>query len=343
MWYGDWVGADAFDWSGAGWRPAAAASYQDGSRYRSFGGYLMTEGDPLRSGHHILRTSLGYRLSGMGGDSPASDRLPATDFDHLGHVVCASLQYLYSDAANVALTFSQGFRAPNLNEAVMIGDTGKFFHVPNRALEPERSDTFELLARGRYRGLTFGATGYVSLLDQLIKRVPTTWQGLTEVDGKPVVHNVNGASGLLWGVEGELSLSLPRGFSIAGTLSYTRGTEHIPEAPDQPLTRIPPLFGGGRLRYETPHWRGLHGYVETFVRVAASQGRLSAEDEKDVRIPEGGTPGWWTWNLRGGLWLAERISLQLSLENLLDRRYKYHGSGLYAPGINATATLSAAL
>jgi len=43
--------------------------------------------------------------------------------------------------------------------------------------------------------------------------------------------------------------------------------------------------------------------------------------------------------VRMGLALRERFIIGIALENLLDARYKYHGSGLYAPGVNAVMTL----
>jgi len=60
-----------------------------------------------------------------------------------------------------------------------------------------------------------------------------------------------------------------------------------------------------------------------------------------VRIPEGGTPAWWTWNLRLGMTAHEHLRLNLVVENLLDAKYKYHASGVYAPGTSAMLSLEA--
>jgi outer membrane receptor protein involved in Fe transport len=49
------------------------------------------------------------------------------------------------------------------------------------------------------------------------------------------------------------------------------------------------------------------------------------------------TAGWATVNLRGGLPVGERCALLFALENLLDRNYRVHGSGVDAPGITGYA------
>ncbi len=46
------------------------------------------------------------------------------------------------------------------------------------------------------------------------------------------------------------------------------------------------------------------------------------------------TAGFASLNLRGGIAIAENVSLNLALMNFLDRNYRVHGSGVDAPGIN---------
>jgi outer membrane receptor protein involved in Fe transport len=339
-WYRDWVDASRHRRQADGvWAPSAVASYPDGSTYDTFGVFVLLDGSPLhtRSGHEI-RLEGGYRFHGMAGYAPENSDFGEVEFTHTGHVFLASVQYLMRDRLNLSASFSQGFRAPNLSEAVMVGDTGKYFHIPNPDLGPERSDTFELLARGRLGRLTIGSAVYLSLIHDLIRREETTWEGLTEVGGKPVAWNVCGGEGLLWGVEGEARLDIGWGLSMAGALTYTWGEERIEGADDVPLSRIPPLFGQVSLRYDVSRarWRA---FVETYVRAAGPQDRLSPEDERDARIPEGGTPGWWTWNVRAGVTARERYGLGVSLENLLNEPYKYHGSGVYGAGTSLLVTL----
>jgi outer membrane receptor protein involved in Fe transport len=51
------------------------------------------------------------------------------------------------------------------------------------------------------------------------------------------------------------------------------------------------------------------------------------------------TSGWVTLNVRFGFPVRERLDLLLALENLLDKNYRLHGSGIDAPGISAYAAV----
>ena len=339
MWYRDWASAERRNRPADSiWFPAADNAYPDGSTYDTFGLYIMGQGDPLTLKNHTLRMTAGYRMHGMQGFAPETASLPEVDFGDIGHVFHAGVQYLYARTATVALTFSQGFRAPNLQEAIMLGDTGKYFHIPNDDLGPETNDTLELLGRIRMWRVTATWAGYVSFLHNLIKRVPATYKGQSEIAGKDVYHNVNGNEGLLLGTEATLRVDIGWGLSAFGNITYTWGEESIPDGEDQPLTRIPPLFGTVTLRYDIPTAHPVKGFIEAYVRAAGKQDRLSAEDKADSRIPEGGTPGWWTLNVRIGATLYEHIRLSMAIENMLDEEYKYHASGIYSPGFNAIMT-----
>jgi outer membrane receptor protein involved in Fe transport len=52
------------------------------------------------------------------------------------------------------------------------------------------------------------------------------------------------------------------------------------------------------------------------------------------------TAGWTTISLRSGIPIGERWQAAAALENLLDRNYRTHGSGVDAPGFNAYLSVS---
>lgn len=341
MYFHDWVDANRARVAGTGvFNATGGALYPDGSTFHTYGAYARLEGDPVSTpGGHVLRLSGGYRLHGMGGTAPAAGVLPPSDWEALGHVGQAGVQWLWRDRATVAVTWSEGFRAPNLQEAVMFGDSGRYYNVPNPDLGAERSDTIEVLARVQVWRLRLAASGWATFLSDLIDRVPGTWQGQETVEGKDVLVKVNVGKAFLWGVEAEGTLDVGWGLSVGGNLAYTRGEQEVKDKPDVPMSRIPPLFGVARVRWDVP-WPGtIGGFVEAYVRAAARQDRLSPLDLKDSRIPKGGTPGWATLNVRGGVVVAERVHLGLALENLANAKYKHHGSGVWMPGFNAVLSV----
>jgi len=341
LWYGDQVNAEGLSRSNpnADWKKRGDKPYPDGSTYDNYGAFLMIDGDPVSTTDgHILRLGAGYRFHGMRGFAPSENGLPKVDFDYQGNVFHGSLQYLYASQVNLALTYSQGFRSPNLQEAIQLGDTGKFFHIPNDQLEPETADTIEMAAKGRFWKMELGVAGYMTYLHDLINREPSTWEEQEEIDEKPVMVNVNGGEGRLWGIEPSLFLDIGWGLSFSTHATYTWGEEDRLDGKTKPLTRIPPLYGQAKLRWDSGNQGIISGFAEMYGRGAGKQDRLSPEDQSDNRIPEDGTPAWLTWNIRTGMQVYDFLRLGLAVENITNVDYKYHASGVSAAGTNAILT-----
>jgi outer membrane receptor protein involved in Fe transport len=123
---------------------------------------------------------------------------------------------------------------------------------------------------------------------------------------------------------------LQKGWSIYGNYMYIYG-QNVTD--DEPVDRIPPTQGIVGLRWRSQCRRS---WFEIYEWIVARQNRLSARDRADPRIPHGGTPGYHTLNLRAGGFIGNNSKLSLGVENILDRYYRVHGSGIYAPGINFT-------
>jgi len=73
---------------------------------------------------------------------------------------------------------------------------------------------------------------------------------------------------------------------------------------------------------------------------AAKQDRLAQGDIDDNRIPDGGTPGWNVINLSGG-YTWKFLAADLSLRNIFNKDYRYHGSGINGYGRSLFLTLQA--
>ena len=120
---------------------------------------------------------------------------------------------------------------------------------------------------------------------------------------------------------------------ITAVMNYARGEQTVGAA-REPADRVPPLNGRVELRYAPgERWR-----LAAWVAAASAQDRLSARDVRDVRIDPNGTAGWAsmgasvTWD-NGDGW-----QVTLGADNLADKEYRTHGSGIDAPGRNFSAT-----
>ena len=236
------------------------------------------------------------------------------------------------DAWQITANLGNGFRAPNIADIGTLGNRpGNRFNVPNTSLGAE---TVTHLDFGlRYHAAQWHAelVAYGLHYDDRIVSVDT---GETTVEGRDIVQSVNAASSRLHGIEGGLSASLTDRLRLRAALQYTRGTQRVAGA-EEPADRVPPLQARLSLRFrQSDAWT-----YEAWIVAADAQERLSARDVRDARIDPQGTPGWTRigglahWRSAGG-W-----EVMAGIDNLLDHRYRVHGSGLDAPGRNLSLTL----
>ncbi|MBT8137370.1 MAG: TonB-dependent receptor [Gammaproteobacteria bacterium] len=225
---------------------------------------------------------------------------------------------------SLVANIGRGFRAPNIFDLGTLGPRpGNRFNIANPALGPEEVITVD--AGIKFAGSRFIGEAIAWRADYRDK-ITSVLTGDTDSQGRSVVQSQNAASVDLWGVEaGGRVVSRDGRVEFSGTLNYTYGEEG--NGLTQPADRIPPL--NGRLGVL---WHGDRWWLETAVRFAAEQDRLSDRDIDDPRIDPAGTSGWASADVRAGWDLNERFSAQLRLDNLLDRRYREHGSGIDAPG-----------
>ena len=310
-----------------------ASRFPDGASIDSFAAYL-DGGVELGEAWSI---DAGLRFSEYDIALPSSPVSPAVSLgpdDLTGHV---SIKYVVSPQMNLGLNLGRGFRPPNIFDLGALGPRpGNRFNIANPDLGPESVTTIDIGAK--FASARWQAEAFVfhSAYDDQIVSVPT---GDTTPDGRIVVRSENVSEATLYGFETGVRFFAQRPVEYYGVLNWVRGEERSADGAVQPGDRIPPL--NGRLGVLIRTAENLE--VEPFALYAGEQDRLSERDVGDPRIDPSGTPGWTTLNLRLGWQLSEKLSLGLLLENLTDKRYREHGSGLDARGFNAVLSLSAGL
>ncbi len=250
----------------------------------------------------------------------------------------ARAMWFAHELAHVYASVNQGFRAPNLSDLTRL-DSARSNEIqsPSLDLDPERFLGFELGAKSRGPRWNAALAGYYTLIFDGLIRTPTG----RIIDGDEEVQTRNVGDGFVYGVELELSAELGAGFRLFGNLAYLVGKQDTyptsePVKETEVISRMQPLTGLAGLSWHEPQGRF---WLEVSSRLAAAQDRLNTRDERDTqRIPPGGTPGYWTINLRGAWEITQNFSLMLALENLNNEAYRIHGSGITAPGRSVLLT-----
>lgn len=247
--------------------------------------------------------------------------------------VSASLGAGYSLSPQWKLVANAGraFRPPNVFDLGTFGDRpGNRFNIPNPALRPERVVTFDAGVKHAGKRWSASAFAFVSRYEDKITPVLT---GETLSSGRLVVQSRNATRLDLRGVEVELRATLTETVTAQATATYTYGDERL-DGDQYPADRIPPLYGRAGASWQMTERLA----VEAYAYYATRQDRLSPRDEIDPRIDPQGTGGWITWNTRLAFSAGDRFDISLRLENLGDRSYREHGSGLDEAGFDAILT-----
>jgi iron complex outermembrane receptor protein/hemoglobin/transferrin/lactoferrin receptor protein len=241
------------------------------------------------------------------------------------------------DAVRLHVNVDQGFRAPNLDDLTSRQQVGPGFQLDNPALEPERTLTTEVGLRVLHPVVRFDVWGFATTIDRGIQRsiqegavCPPETPGCASARTTFQLVNATDRSVLL-GMEGGLTLALPRNLRVRATASYAYG-----QGPDlnggperRPLSRVPPLQGTLQLRWRH---RATGLSFGGALRWSDAQGRLAVADASDPRIPLGGTPGYAVIDLRAGWRFRNDLALSLVFENVADAAYRIHGSSINGPG-----------
>jgi outer membrane receptor protein involved in Fe transport len=226
-----------------------------------------------------------------------------------------------------------GFRAPNVFDLGTLGNRpGNRFNIPNPDLDSERVVQLDAGVRYSDDRARFELMIYTLDYDDRITSVLT---GDVTPEGRDVVQSVNAADSTIRGLEGGAGFDISDTVSIEAVLNYTWAEQRISGSSAEAGDRIPPLSGRLNIGYDG----GGNFMAEAWLRFAGEQDRLSARDVRDTRIDPNGTGGWGIMGARGGWDFRGGWSFTAGIDNVFDKRYRVHGSGLDAPGRNLMISL----
>jgi hemoglobin/transferrin/lactoferrin receptor protein len=243
-----------------------------------------------------------------------------------------------ADNLRAFISSNTGFRAPNVDDMSKFGSVESgVFEIPSAGLSPEKSLSIETGVKINRRKFSGTLAVYQTHLTDLIDRVPATYLGSDMYEGRKVYQKQNVGEAILRGIEGEAEMELVKSLSAFGNFTYTYG-ENITK--QEPMRRIPPLFGRLGLRYQSKN--GF--WLKAEWAAAGEQSRLAAGDKSDVRIAvrleDGVMPSWNIINLYAG-YTYKSMTLHVIGQNLLNAAYRVYASGIdgYGRSMGATFTV----
>ena len=283
------------------------------------------------NGEHAVATrhqlSGGLRISHEDVSMPQTAVSPAASIDVTDASGDIGWIFNVTDAWQLVANAGFGFRAPNIFDLGTLGSRpGNRFNIPNADLDSERVAQFDAGVRRRTARSQVELMVYALNYDDRITSVLT---GAVTPEGRDVVQSVNAADSTIHGVEAGADFEVTDNVTASAVLNYTWGEQRVTGSPAEPADRIPPLSGRLNIAYDP----GGDFRIGGWLRFAGEQDRLSARDVRDVRIDPTGTSGWAILGARAS-WDYRDWQFTLGLDNLLDKSYRAHGSGLDAPGRN---------
>lgn len=248
----------------------------------------------------------------------------------------------------LVINVEQGFRAPNLDDLTARQSTGQGYQLENAGLGPERALTIEGGLRARLGWLTGDVMAFRQTVDDAIERRLLQRDDclLSEdvidqecrANRAPVrLVNLPGTAEIV-GVDARVEVRPVRALELRATVAYARGAGEAPslDGTQIPLSRISPL--NGSVLVEWVDRSGL--FIGGVLRWAAEQDRLSPGDVADARIPKGGTAGHVVIDGWAGIRVGRTAFFGVKLVNVLDERYRIHGSSILSPGRGVSLSAS---
>ncbi len=232
----------------------------------------------------------------------------------------AGISYKLNTNNIVYASLSSGYRAPNIYDMCTLGIVDFRYELPSNSLEPEKSLHYELGYKLNTKMVQFDLSGFYLNLKDIITRQKVTG---SIINGYQVYSKQNSDASYIKGFETNLALQLNQQFKWSSNLTYTYGQN---ETKNEPMRRIPPLFGQQELAWKKNNTQILVQHL-----FAGKQDRLAQGDKDDNRIGKNGTPNWNVFNVSLNQQF-KNIFIQLGGINLLNEKYKTHGSGIYAMG-----------
>ncbi|HEY0354666.1 MAG TPA: TonB-dependent receptor [Flavisolibacter sp.] len=288
----------------------------------------------------------GLRIQGNSLHSTIADNsffhFPFTEMDQDNVAVTGNIGLVYMPSEKLRINggFSTGFRAPNIDDMSRIFESNtasRQLIIPNPGIKPEYTYNFDLGISQAFAGkFKIEAGAFYTLFRNAIALSPFQLNGQDSViyNGtmSKVFANLNVNRAYIYGLNANVQVDLSSSLYFTSTINYQLGRMRSVKNPGVPLDHIPPVFGKTALHFTHAIFSSeLYALYNGWKKIMDYN--PSGEDNAQYATPEG-MPSWMTLNFKSTISLSKIFQVQLGVENILDRNYRYFASGFSAPGRN---------
>ena len=296
--------------------------------------------------------------------------LPDTTVKQNNIAVTGNLGIVFTPYKNTTLkaSLSSGFRAPNIDDLSKVFESNtaaKQVVIPNADLKPEYTYNLDLsVTQFIADKVSVEVTGFYSLFSNAIIKAPFKLNGQDSIIYNGVKsqvlasQNVNKAN--VYGFTAGINAEIVSGLTFVSTISYTKGSFKTDNTKSssiyekqsngtytlvnrnvstKPLDHIPPMMGKTSIAYQNTKFN-----TELYLMYNGwkhlDQYNADGEDNAQYATADG-MPSWLTTNWKAGINCSKNLQVQVGIENIFDRNYRYFASGFSAGGRNYIVALRA--
>ena len=265
-------------------------------------------------------------------------KLPFVSAKQNNIAISGNIGLVYSSPSNLRFAFllSTGFRAPNIDDLSKVFDsqTGSVI-VPNENIKPENTYNAEINLVKSSTTFSYGASVFYTAFTNAIVVDKFQFNGQDSImyNGikSGVFANQNKARAYIYGFSVNASFKMfnKTQADFNYTYSYGRYRNHNTTVP---LDHIPPVYGRASIKHTEKKWgTELSSLWNGWKKL--NQYSPSGEDNLQYATADG-MPSWFILNYIFSLQLNNKSLIQLGVENILDKNYRYFSSGISASGLN---------
>ena len=327
-----------------------ASRYPDGSTWQSYAGY----GSLLWKLNEELTFTSGLRYNHFLIDAKFDDTFYDFPFSEIninsGSLTgSAGLTWNPNKIFGSRINFGTAFRAPNID------DIGKIFDsepgsvvVPNPDLESEYAYNGELGVTFNFGNIVkLDFATYMTKLENALVRRDFAFNGETEIEYQGELSNVqaiqNAAKAEVYGFEANVEINFTKNLQLTSTFNITNGFEEDDDGSQNPIRHAAPQFGNTHLIFNKNKLKvdffGVYNGQFDFEDLAPSQAANYYLYAKDAN-GDPYSPNWYTLNIAAQYQFTKALSLNATLENITDQRYRPYSSGISAAGRNLILAVS---